>query len=77
MQNVIEMARNLREKKGVSLKQPIQSLSVFYEDIAHLDSLRVLEKYIREEVNCAEVVYSSEVTLYLEKQAVPNHKLLG
>lgn len=31
MQIIIEAARNLREKKGVSLKQPIQSCSIFYE----------------------------------------------
>ncbi len=77
MQNIIEVARNLREKKGVSLKQPIQSCSIFYDCPAQLETLKSLDKYLREEINCAAVHYSLQAQEYVENTAVPNHKLLG
>lgn len=39
--------------------------------------MKTLDKYLREEINCAAVNYSSKVEEYVVNTAVPNHKLLG
>ena len=77
MMRVIEVGRNLREKGRVSLKQPLQSITIIHKSQNYLDSLKELESYIKEELNCEQVSYSQAISDYLSYSIVPNHQELG
>lgn len=74
---MIEIARNLREKKAVNQKQPIQECRVIFKDQKVLDNLKNLEQYLMIEVNCAKISYSSDISQVIEYSAMPNSQLLG
>lgn len=77
MMRIIEVGRNLREKGRVSLKQPLQNITIIHKSQDYIDSLKELEEYIKEELNCEQVTYSQAISDYLSYSIVPNHQELG
>jgi isoleucyl-tRNA synthetase len=77
MQQVILLGRQKREEKKIGLRTPLASLTVVSRDSGLLDDMRVLESYLRDELNVREVRYDSNESAYIELVAKPNFKLLG
>ena len=78
MRTVIEMARKLRETKGISLKTPLKEMSLLVPSQDYQTDLELLRPYMLEEIN----VRSIKMTCNDEEfgavyKAMPNFKLLG
>ncbi|KAJ1965509.1 isoleucine--tRNA ligase, partial [Dispira parvispora] len=78
MQAVIELGRYIREKKTISLKNPLRELVVVHTDPQYLDDLRSLQTYITEELNVRRLVLTpDEVTYQVAYRALVDFKVLG
>lgn len=78
MQTVIELGRNIREKKTISLKTPLKTLVILHGDKDYLKDIEALKKYIIEELNVRDVVITSEEDKYgVEYRAVADWPVLG
>lgn len=77
MQSIINLARTLREKKKINLKQPIQSITIAKNDKEWLESLQILKPYIQEEINAADVIFEMDQSKYFCKTLILNHKNIG
>lgn len=64
MQKVVDLARNLREKKMIGLKIPLMQLIVIHHDEQYLDDVKSVEQYIKEELNVRDLVFSSDEDKY-------------
>lgn len=78
LQEVCKMVRNLRDKTttATSIKVPLKTVTIVNEDQEFIDDLKVLERYLHEEINALTVRYLQtygDVTYKLE----PNNKELG
>jgi len=60
MQNVIELARTLRERHTLPLKTPLKSLLVFHQDQQYHDDVKLLQPYLESELNIREINFSSD-----------------
>lgn len=67
----------MREKRKVSLKQPIMSLTIINSDPQFHQSLKEYIPYLEEEINTPTIIHETEVAKYIDLKAVPNHKVLG
>ncbi|AFZ79174.1 isoleucyl-tRNA synthetase, putative [Theileria equi strain WA] len=76
MQKIIVLGRNVRERKKVSLKSPLKSLTIIHEDLEVLASLTDLLTLIKEELNVIDVNLSND-TSCISLSVVPNFKVLG
>ncbi|KAK9467712.1 tRNA synthetases class I-domain-containing protein [Lipomyces arxii] len=78
MQKVIELTRNLREKKTIGLKIPLKTLVVMHPDPQYLEDIRGLQQYIVEELNIRDLVLTSDEDRYgVEYQCVADWSTLG
>ncbi|AGO14187.1 AaceriAER394Wp [[Ashbya] aceris (nom. inval.)] len=78
MQTVIELGRNIREKKTISLKTPLKTLVILHSDQQYLDDIEALKKYIFEELNVRDLVITSDEKKYgVEYKAVADWPVLG
>ncbi|KAJ9654923.1 isoleucine--tRNA ligase [Neophaeococcomyces mojaviensis] len=64
MRNVIELVRQSRERRTVSLRTPLKTLVVIHNDQQYLDDIKSLEGYITEELNIRDLVLSSDESKY-------------
>ena len=64
MQRVIELGRVSRERRAISLKQPLKSLIVIHSDEIYLDDIRSLKLEISEELNVHELILTSDEDSY-------------
>lgn len=64
MRNVIELVRQSRERKTVSLRTPLKTLIIIHNDQQYLDDISSLEGYITEELNIRDLVLSSDEAKY-------------
>jgi len=76
MISVIELGRQLREKKGILLKKPVASIQVINFDKKFLDNLKVVENYIIEELNANEIEYICEEEKFIKLSAKANFETL-
>jgi isoleucyl-tRNA synthetase len=76
MIDVIELGRQLREKKGISLKRPVASIEVINFEKNYLDNLKVVENYIIDELNANEIIYTDEELKYIKVSVKPNFEVL-
>ncbi|CUM65627.1 uncharacterized protein PRCAT00003275001 [Priceomyces carsonii] len=78
MQKVIELGRNIREKKNISLKTPLKELVVLHSDPGYLRDIASLKDYIADELNVRTVTISSDEAKYgVEYVAVADWPTLG
>lgn len=78
MQKVIELGRNIREKKMVLLKQPLKTFVVIHHDPEFLADVRLLQLYIVGELNVRELVITDDEAKYgVEYSAVADWPVLG
>jgi isoleucyl-tRNA synthetase len=77
MNRVILMGRGLREKDGVKVKIPLKTLSVIRRDETVLKEVRILENYLKEELNVRAVEYLVNEDDFVELTAKANGAALG
>lgn len=76
MISVIELGRQLREKKGILLKKPVASIQVINFDQNFLDNIKIVENYVIEELNSNEIVYINDEHKYIKLSAKANFEVL-
>jgi isoleucyl-tRNA synthetase len=52
MQSAIEKGRLIRDRKNISLKTPLSSLTIIDADLTALKDFEEVQSYIMEELNC-------------------------
>lgn len=77
MNRVILMGRGLREKENVKVKIPLKKLSIIRRDEKTLKDVRVLENYLKEELNVRAVEYLANEDDFVELTAKANGASLG
>ena len=77
MQQVILLGRQKREEVKIGLRTPLAKLTIIHRDESLLGDMRLLEAYLRDELNVLEIAYSTEESDYIDLQAKPNFPLLG
>ncbi|GME75712.1 unnamed protein product [Ambrosiozyma monospora] len=78
MQKIIELGRNIREKKTISLKTPLKQLVVLHSDKDYLKDVESLKGYIVEELNVRDIIITSDEDKYgVEYRAVADWPVLG
>lgn len=78
MQKVIDMGRNIREKKSISLKTPLKELVILHSDPDYLKDIDSLKGYIMEELNVRNVVITSDENKYgVEYYVIADWPVLG
>lgn len=78
MQKVIDLGRNIREKKMISLKTPLRELVILHSDPEYLADIESLKSYIISELNVRSVVITSDEDKYGVKYfAVADWPVLG
>lgn len=78
MQKVIDLGRNIREKKMISLKTPLLELVILHSDKGYLKDVESLKSYISEELNVRNIVITSDEAKYgVEYVAVADWPVLG
>lgn len=77
MEQLVLMARNLREELKIKTKIPLRTLTVIHRDPAVLEELKKLEPYFTDELNVREVKYDTAEENYVEFCAKANFPVLG
>ncbi|GMF98837.1 hypothetical protein B5S30_g5532 [[Candida] boidinii] len=78
MQKVIDLGRNIREKKTISLKTPLKTLVILHSDEGYLKDVESLKTYIIEELNVRDLIITSDENKYgVEYRAVADWPVLG
>lgn len=78
MQKVIDLGRNIREKKTISLKTPLKELVILHSDPQYLKDVESLKGYITEELNVRNLVITDDEAKYgVQYTAVADWPVLG
>lgn len=78
MQNIIELVRVSRERRGINLKTPLKNLVVIHRDPVYLEDIRSLEEYIAREINIHEIITTSDEAKYdVQYTVVADWPVLG
>lgn len=77
MQNAIETGRLIRDKVNISMKYPLRTVQLVEADKKILSSFSILEKYIKEELNCLELSLSEREDDFVTYKADPENRLMG
>lgn len=78
MQKIIELGRNIREKKLISLKTPLKELVVLNSDPVYLRDVESLLGYITSELNVRNIVITSDEAKYgVQYTVVADWSVLG
>lgn len=77
MQRLVEKVRVIRDNIKIPIKQGVKSLTVVCTEEATLEKMRLVEAYIKSEVNVSEVHFTSDYTKYMLYKLAPNHRVLG
>jgi len=77
LQTAIAIVRKVRDVKKIVANLPLKQVLIVARDEKDLDALRYLDSYFRGEINCKEVVLSSEYDKLCTLKVKPNFQLLG
>ncbi|TMW55138.1 hypothetical protein Poli38472_013900 [Pythium oligandrum] len=77
LQSVIDMGRVVRERRTISLKNPVRKVVVVSSDAATLDKLRALKTYIHDELNMRDLEFTEDEKEWCVLKAEANSKALG
>jgi isoleucyl-tRNA synthetase len=77
MQELILLGRQKRSQVNVKVKTPLSDLTIIHKEQKTLDSIKLLENYIKTELNVKAVDYSTEEDKYIKLYAKPNSPVLG
>ncbi len=74
VRDLISMGRFVREEVKIKVRQPISKV---YLDIKNKDKLKDLTDLIKEELNVKEVIFTSDLSTYMNFTVKPNFKEVG
>ncbi|EIW70713.1 isoleucine-tRNA ligase [Tremella mesenterica] len=75
---VIELGRNIRDRRTLKTKQPLKELIIFHHDPEYLADVKSLESYVAGELNVVNVVYTSdEAAVGIQYRAAADWAVLG
>ncbi|KAF5092991.1 hypothetical protein D0Z00_004297 [Geotrichum galactomycetum] len=78
MRKVIELGRNIRERKTIGLKVPLKTFIVIHHDKDFLADIESLKQYITDELNVRDLILTSDETKYgVEYRAQADWSVLG
>ena len=77
MQSAIENGRLVRERKAIGLKTPLRSVTLVDADEGALKDFEQVSSYIKEELNCLELITKSDEDEFLSYKCEPDNKLIG
>jgi isoleucyl-tRNA synthetase len=77
LQSVVEMGRVVRERRTISLKNPVKKVIVVSSDEKTLDGLRRLETYLHDELNMRDLEFSTNEKEWCVLKAEANSRVLG
>lgn len=77
MQSAIETGRVIRDNKKVSMKFPLQSVTLIDTDEEILANYKLVERYIKEELNCIDLILTTNEDEFVTYTADPDHKAMG
>ncbi|KAJ1627700.1 hypothetical protein T492DRAFT_171754 [Pavlovales sp. CCMP2436] len=79
IQPVIELGREIRQRRKIPLKVPLPELTVLHKDAQLLADVKGLERYVLTELNMREVRVRrfADAADMVQLRAMPNHNLLG
>lgn len=76
-EEVIVLGRALRNEHEIKVRQPLGNLTVIYNDEEMLSNLKMLDEYIKEELNIKNIEYISNEESYVSLTARLNTVKLG
>lgn len=75
LQMISTMVRNMRA--NTSIKIPIKSVTIHCsDDPSFIDDIKQMERYLNEEINALEIIYS-DAEFIVNYRIVPNYRVLG
>ncbi|KAK8797539.1 hypothetical protein WA158_005885 [Blastocystis sp. Blastoise] len=77
LMQAIELGRILRERKTISLKMPIRSMTIISENKEILNDIQSLENFLKDELNCFDIIYESNEDEWCTTSFKPNFTVLG
>ena len=77
MQQVILLGRKQREMVNISIRTPLNALTIIHRDKALLDEISNLEEIIKRELNIKHIRYEQDEDAYIELRTKPNFPKLG
>lgn len=77
MQSAIETGRVVRDQKKVSMKYPLQSVTLIDADSEILAGYKLVERYIKEELNCMDLVLTGNEDEFLTYRAEADNTAMG
>lgn len=73
----IEMGRVQRERRTISLKMPVRSITIISNNPEIIADIKSLEGYLMEELNCLEVRYDNNEDAWCKCSISPEFSILG
>jgi isoleucyl-tRNA synthetase len=64
MQNIVDLGRTCRERRGIALKMPLKRLVVIHPDPDYLEDVQSLREYICRELNIHDLITTSNESEY-------------
>ncbi|CAK4076019.1 unnamed protein product [Aphanomyces euteiches] len=77
LQSVIEMGRVVRERRNISLKNPVKRVIVVSSDAKVLSDLKELSSYIHDELNMRDLEFAADEKSWCTLKVEVNNKVLG
>jgi isoleucyl-tRNA synthetase len=77
MQSAIENGRLVRERKAIGLKTPLASVTLVDADESAREDFKEVASYIKEELNCLELITEASEDAFLDYKCEPDNKLIG
>lgn len=77
MQTVVDLGRQAREKASLSLRIPIPSVTIVDDNEELLANCKMLEEYIKNELNCRELIVTPKSGDYVTLSLIPDRSILG
>ena len=76
-EEAILLGRTIRNEEGLKIRQPLSAITIVYAHREELEKLKLLDGYIRDELNVKRVEYVAEEENFVSLQAKLNTQRLG
>jgi len=76
-QKIVSLARFLREKAKLRIRQPLNKILVPVSSVAERRDIQQVEDIIKEELNIKEIEYITDASNIISKSAKANFKTIG
>lgn len=76
-QRIVSLVRAMRNKSNLKVRQPLKRVLVPIKNDQHIQTLKLVENIIIDEINVKQIEYVSDNSEIVRKKAKPNFKTLG